>query len=111
MTIVSIKEQYGVIDTLGKYVIPLKFDKIIGDCGQSGWFLCEKDLVKYYYNCEGKYFTQHPVKRIKQRKQSIYYPYMDNDEKWGYLNSDGSYHIEAMYEDADSFVEGKAWVY
>ncbi|PLX07792.1 MAG: hypothetical protein C0596_09320 [Marinilabiliales bacterium] len=110
-TIVQINDKYGVIDTLGNYIIPLKFDNILGDCGDSGYFLCEKDLVKYYYNCDGQYFTQHTVKRIKGRNNSNYYPFMDNNDKWGYLNADGSYYIKAQYDDADSFVEGKAWVY
>ncbi len=111
VTIVSINDKYGVIDTLGNFIIPLKFDKILGGCDDSGYFSCEKDLATYYYNCQGEYFTQHPIKRLKACKNSNLYPYMDNDDKWGYLNADGSYFIQAKYEDVDSFEEGKAWVY
>ncbi len=111
LSVVSLSDQYGVIDTLGNYIIPIKFDKIIGDCDDTGYFACEKDLVTYYYNCDGKYFTQHPLKRMSPCKGSDFYPFMDQNNKWGYLNADGSYHIEAQYIEADAFVEGKAWVY
>ncbi|MDD4150186.1 MAG: WG repeat-containing protein [Bacteroidales bacterium] len=110
-TIVSINDKCGVIDTLGNFVIPLKFDDISGDCGHVGWFACQKDLIIYYYNCNGMYFTQHNVLKIMHKNQSQYYPFKDSNEKWGYLNEDGSYHIRAQYESVESFVEGKAWVY
>lgn len=110
-TIVSINNKYGVIDTLGNFVIPLKFDNIYGDCGNVGYFACEKDMITYYYNCNGIYFTQHDVVKILPRNQSPYYPFKDSNEKWGYLNADGAYHISAQFESAEAFAEGKAWVY
>ena len=109
--IVSINDKYGVIDTLGNFIIPLKFDKIYGDCDDSGYFACELDLITYYYNCDGVYFSQHDVVKIMPHEESKYYPYKDSNDKWGYLNADGSYHIKAIYEKNDSFEEGKAWVY
>ena len=109
--IVKLNDKYGVIDTLGNYIIPLKYDKILGGCEDSGYFMCELNLIKYYFNCDGKYFTEHPLKRLKSCNNTEYYPFMDENEKWGYFNSDGSYHIKAQYDDVDSFVEGKAWVY
>jgi hypothetical protein len=109
--VVGINDKYGVIDTLGNFIIPLKFDKIYGNCDNSGYFICELNLMKYYYNCDGKYFSQHEIIRMKPRGESQYYPYMDSNDKWGYMNADGTYHIETKYDDVDTFVEGRAWVY
>ena len=109
-SVVSISDKYGVIDTTGKYIIPLKFDKIYGDCGNTGLFTCVLDNVMYYYNCDGMYFSELNPQRILPRKKSEFFPYKNEYEMWGYLSADGLIHIPAQYEDANSFVEGKAWV-
>ncbi len=108
--VVSLNDKYGVVDTLGKYIIPLKFDNIYGDCRNAGYFACEKENITYYYNCDGQYFSNLIVKQLLPKKESKYYPYKNESDKWGFLNADGSIHIPAMYIDANSFVEGKAWV-
>jgi hypothetical protein len=110
-SIVVLNDKYGVIDTAGNYIIALKWDKIFGDCAETGYYTCEKDNIRYYYNCDGEYFTNIPVKQLRQKRDSEYIPYMNESEKWGYLNTDGSIYIPAIYNDADSFIEGKAWVY
>ncbi len=110
-SIVEKDGKYGVIDTTGKFILPLKFENIYGDCKLHGLYNAVLDNISYYYNCEGYYFTKFDVKHISGRESGKYYPYKDLNDKMGYLNTDGTMHVEARYNNVEAFSEGMAWVY
>ncbi len=103
--------KYGVIDTLGKIIIPIKYDNIYGGCDEDGLFNAVIENVSYFFNCDGKYFTSHEVKTIGACNSSKLHPFKDINEMMGYLNQDGTISIDAKYIRAEAFKEGKAWVY
>ena len=101
----------GVVDTLGNFVIPMIYEKIYGDCGDHGLFHSQKDGQTFFFDCEGKPFTTVEVNQIDGSNFYGKHPYRDKQDKMGYLNSDGSIFIQAVYERTERFSEGKAWVY
>jgi len=103
--------KYGVIDTTGKFILPLKFENIYGDCSNHGLYNAVAENISYFYNCDGGYFTNFDVKYVYGCESGKYHPYKDMNDKMGYLNHDGSIFIEAKYANAEAFREGKAWVY
>jgi hypothetical protein len=101
----------GVIDTLGNFVIPMTYDKIYGDCGDHGLFHTQKDGHTFFFDCNGKQFTSIEVNNIEGSNGTGKHPYRNMQDKMGYLNSDGSIFIDAVYDRTERFREGKAWVY
>lgn len=111
-TVVEKAGKKGVIDTLGRYIIPIKYDEIYGDCGSHGLFWAVIGEESFFFNCDGKAFTSaEDVQHIGGREDEKFHPYRNSREKMGYLNIDGSIFIEAKWENAEAFSEGKAWVY
>ncbi|MDD3860821.1 MAG: WG repeat-containing protein, partial [Bacteroidales bacterium] len=101
----------GVIDTTGNYIIPLEYVNIYGDCGSHGLLLAVKDNVSYFLNCDGKPFTDKDVKYIYGSNSGQLHPFTGSFGKMGYMKKDGSIFINAVYNNAEPFSEGKAWVY
>jgi hypothetical protein len=111
LAIVEMNGKFGVINTLGKEVIPIKFDNIFGNCSDQGLFSCVLNNLTYFYNSQGKYFTNVEVKQVCGKNGGKLYPFKNMLGKMGFMNADGTVHIDAQYDNVEAFYEGKAWVY
>jgi hypothetical protein len=104
--------KYGVIDTTGAIVLPLIYASIFSYPSESGYFGVEMELngAKQFLNPDGTPFAKVPVKYITDPNGHSLLPYFNPDGKAGYLNTDGTVAIEAQFERATAFSEGKAWI-
>lgn len=104
--------KYGVIDTTGKVIIPIQYANIFGDAAEDGWFGTEMvdNGPKTYLNPMGKPFTTLPMKYVYPPNGHSILPYCDDQNKYGYLKLGGDLFIDAQFDNATSFHEGKAWV-
>jgi hypothetical protein len=109
--IVTKAKKEGVIDTTGKAVIPIKYATVFGSA-TDGYFGVELTAngTKEYLRPNGKPFAQIPILYLYPSNGHSLYPYTDKDNKYGYLNKDGSVFLQAQFERAGTFYEGKAWV-
>lgn len=110
-SIVEKDGKLGVIDTTGKYIVPIEYVNVYGDCESHGLFIAVKDNISYFFNCDGEHFTDKDVKYIFGSNSGQLHPFSSKNGKMGYLRKDGSVFIEAIYINTEPFSEGKAWVY
>ena len=111
LAIVEKAGKYGVIDTLGNFIIPMEYASIFGS-GNTGFFGCEKEENgdKLYFNIKGESFAKIPVKYVVDANGSPYFPYTSPEGLGGFLNADGTVFIEARYKQVSAFSEGKSWI-
>lgn len=112
LAIVEKGGKFGLIDTLGNFVIPMQYTSLIGDAALDGYFVVEltEGGESIYLNRQGKPFTSVAVKFIYPSYGSRFHSFSNQDGEYGYLNIDGTLHIAAQFEKADPFYEHKAWV-
>jgi hypothetical protein len=109
----------GVIDTTGKVVIELKYEIMYDDIVRDGYFLgmypneTPKSLYeskKDYYDADLKLVNTENIKHIYQAKGGPLLPFVDSNEKYGYLSRNFEVVINPVYQKAEAFSEGLAWV-
>jgi len=112
LAIVEKAGKFGLIDTLGNFVIPMQYTSLIGNGALDGYFVVEltENGESHYLNHQGKPFTSVAVKFIYPSYGSRFHAFSNPDGKYGYLNIDGTLHIAAQFEKAEPFYENKAWV-
>lgn len=112
LAVVSKGKKEGVIDTTGKIIIPIEYDMIYCNPTEDGLFALEKiaNGDKTYLKADGTPFTTLPVKYIQSHNGFAIHPYCDLDNKWGFLNRDGSVFIKAQFEHTNILEEGKSWI-
>lgn len=104
--------KYGVIDTTGKIIIPIKYESLFGNAAVDGWYGLElvMNTEKMYVKADGTPFTKVPMKYLYPSNGHSILPYCDPENKFGYLTKAGEIFIKAQFEQTYSFYEGKAWV-
>jgi len=108
--VVKLKGKFGVIDTLGKTIIPFEYESIYANAITDGFFVCENGSTKTYLNATGKPFTQLSIEYVLSRKSGSLLPYKSPGGKMGYLFGDGTIAIKPIYNKAFAFSDELAWV-
>lgn len=110
-SVVEKTKKYGVIDTTGKIIIPIKYASLFGDT-EDGWWGMETVLNgdKTYVKTDGTPFTKEPIKFLSPANGHSLFPYCDMNNKFGYLTRAGEIFIKAQFEQVYSFQEGKSWI-
>lgn len=110
-SVVEIKERFGVIDTAGKIIIPIKYFGIYGD-EETGFFAVQNSddqMDKTYLDMNGKEFLKTKVKYLYGAKGGKLIPYADAATGLeGYLNRNGEIAIKPTYKKVRPFEEGLA---
>jgi hypothetical protein len=108
--VIKLNGKSGVIDSTGKTIIPVEFDNIYANAITDGFFVAEKNNEKIYLNENGTKFTSEKHEYILSKKEHSLLPFKSANGKMGYLTEKGALFIEAKYQKAESFSNGKAWV-
>ncbi len=113
LAIVEIKGKYGVIDSSGKVIIPIKYVNLYGD-KESGFFAVQNSdnqQDRTFLDMNGKEFVKTKVKYLYGAEGSKLIPYADAVSGLeGYLNRIGEVVIKPIYKRAKIFSEGLASV-
>ncbi len=112
LSVVQKGKKYGVIDTTGKLIIPIEYETIYCNPAEDGLFALEKiaNGDETYLRADGTAFTSIPAKYIQSHNGFAIHPYCDLDNKWGFLNRDGSVFIKAQFDKTNILHEGKSWI-
>lgn len=102
----------GVIDTTGKFLIPMKYASIYSIAPESGYYACQlaANGEAEYFNAKGEPFTKEPVKYLVHPNGHSIIPYCDQNGKWGYMNKDGTVFIKAQFDRTSALSEHKGWI-
>lgn len=112
LAVVGNAGKYGVIDTTGRIIIPIQYESLLGNPSENGYFGVERiaNGTKEYLNAQGKPFTNIPIKYLYGSNGHKLLPYCNQENKYGYLNLDGSVFIDAQFESTQTFYEGKSLI-
>jgi hypothetical protein len=111
LAVVEKAGKYGVIDTSGKFILPMKYASIFG--GPKGGYYGTEMVMngpKEYFKPDGTPFTKIAIKYLMPDNGHKLYPYVTDAGKYGFLNADGTIFTEARFDYASSFEEGKCFV-
>jgi hypothetical protein len=93
-------KKWGMMDTLGKLIVPFEYDSIITIDGQKGLFLLEKDHKHSIFEVkDGKAkfrkttynhlsYTSLPVEHKGDLTDYVYFFIAQKDKKWGVIDAD-----------------------
>jgi len=111
-SIVEKAGKYGVIDTTGKIIIPVKYESLFGNAVTNGYFGVEliMNKEKQYIKADGSPFTKVPMKYLFPANGHSLLPYCDPENKYGYLTKSGEIFIKAEFDQTNTFYEGKSWI-
>lgn len=100
-------DKYGYVDTLGKIIIPVKYDEILRYSGDDCYVV--RDFDKFgYFDSRGKSLTN--VKYDEASWFSDERARVFLDGKYGYIDKSGKEIIPLIYEEASEFRDGMAKV-
>ncbi|NLR95004.1 WG repeat-containing protein [Flammeovirga agarivorans] len=99
--IVQKKNRFGVCDTYGKLIIPLKFNNIKRMPTGHYWTLDETNFTDIYDH-KGKNITYHNYDMVGEYSQGKYL--VRKARRYGYLDSNLKEWISPQFTDAESFV-------
>ncbi|UKN03538.1 WG repeat-containing protein [Paracrocinitomix mangrovi] len=115
----TLKGYTGIIDTTGKTILDFKYATLYLNPKEDGYIMgvlpVEKpssllNTPKDYFTPDLKPVDTTGIKYIYPAKGGELMPYLDHNEKKGYLSRDFKVAIPAKYSRAEIFSEGLAWV-
>lgn len=120
ITDIEVKEKTGLIDTIGKEILPVKYLNVYYDykkdgfyCGVYGTRDNPESLLKAkkdYFLKDFKKFEMDDLAYLGSANYSDRILFQLTNGKRGYMDRTGKVIIEAKYEKADFFQEDVAWV-
>jgi WG containing repeat len=107
---VSDGRNWGMIDTSGRFVLPMKFDKYIGR--RDGLFHFATEGREVWLTATGEERPEPPIKSASPQLldcgQGL--RLVERDGLWGIVDADGNQVIAPCYRAVDCFKQGVAWV-
>lgn len=107
---VSDGRNWGMIDSLGRLVLPMKFDKYLGR--RDGLFHFATEGREVWLTATGEERPEPPIKLASAQRLDCGHGLrlVERDGLWGIVDADGRHVIAPRYRAVDCFKQGVAWV-
>jgi len=101
--IVKLQGKHGIMDTVGKWILPPKFDQVDNDYNGDGKLATFRDGALWgFVDLETRKATTALWSEVKATSRAVLLPVRDGD-KWGYVDADGNMRISAHFDRAGDF--------
>lgn len=104
---VMLNQQYGFIDKKGDVVVPVKYNVV--KKYSEGKAACKEKEQYGFINLQGKTLIKPAFRDVGNFKEGLA-AVMDENRKWGYVDTIGNLVIPFMYDEANEFNSGMAKV-
>ncbi len=102
----KIKDEYlyGIIDTQGKIVVPVKYDGAYV-CDESEWVMLQENDFWGYMSKDGKWQIKPEYDDASCFRNEKRFAAVKKKNKWGFINAKNQFVIPARYDTARGFSE------
>ncbi len=104
---VSDGQKWGILDTSGRYVLPMRYDHYLGH--RDGWFHVSVNKRQIWLNEAGEERSEPLIKRTAFIDCGRDLRIIERDGLWGIANADGTDAIAPHYRAIHCFRNGIAW--